>query len=114
MKFCEVCDDMFYLKINDDMTLKYYCQKCGNTKEQEKLECIKEVTYNKHEFSEQDINPYLKYDPTIPFSTSIKCPNETCETNTDKTQKKVIYYRYDEENLKYMYMCCVCDSSWKP
>jgi len=88
MKFCEVCDNMFYLKINDDMTLKYYCQKCGNTKEQEKLECIKEVTYNKHEFSEQDINPYLKYDPTIPFSTSIKCPNETCETNTDKTQKR--------------------------
>lgn len=119
MKFCVVCENMYYLKIAEDetMQLTYYCPKCGNTEEQQKLECIKEVTYQKTEMTEQDINVYLKYDPTIPFSTTIKCPNIKCESNDpkmDKSLKKVIYYRYDEDNLKYMYMCCVCDSSWKP
>ena len=119
MKFCDVCENLYYLKISEkeDMTLNYYCRKCGNVKEQDSFECIKEVTYTKSDSSEQEINSYLKYDPTIPFSTHLKCPNNTCETNKktkDKPKSKVIYYRYDEENLKYIYMCTVCDSSWKP
>jgi len=119
MKFCDVCENIYYFKIStdDDKSLHYYCRKCGDTKKQEKTECIKEVTYTKEKKTEQDINIFLKYDPTIPYSTDIKCPNSLCETNSsnrDKPANKVIYYRYDEEQLKYMYMCAVCDSSWKP
>jgi len=119
MKFCKVCENIYYLKISDDddKSLNYYCRKCGDTQKQETNECIKEVTYTKEKDSEQDINRFLKYDPTIPYSRKIKCPNSSCETNQsqkDKPDNKVIYYRYDEEQLKYMYMCTVCDSSWKP
>lgn len=117
MKFCDVCENMYYLKISDDdeKSLNYYCRKCGDIKKQETSECIKEVTYTKEKESDQEINTFLKYDPTIPFSTTIKCPNVSCETNQkDKVPSKVIYYRYDEEQLKYMYMCAICDSSWKP
>lgn len=117
MKFCEVCDNLYYLKVSadEDKSLHYYCRKCGHTKEQTTHECIKEVTYTKEKHSEQDINTYLKYDPTIPYSRHIKCPNNLCQTNQSKDiSPKVIYYRYDEEQLKYMYMCTICDSSWKP
>ena len=119
MKFCDVCENIYYFKIStdDDKSLHYYCRKCGDTKKQEKNECITEVTYTKEKNAEQDINVFLKYDPTIPYSTHIKCPNSLCETNSsekDKQPNKVIYYRYDEEQLKYIYMCTVCDSSWKP
>lgn len=118
MKFCDVCENIYYLKISDeDKSLIYYCRKCGDTKKQETNECIKEVTYTKEKDSDLDINTFLKYDPTIPYSRTITCPNSSCETNQSQKEKplnKVIYYRYDEEQLKYMYMCTVCDSSWKP
>lgn len=33
MKFCSNCDNMFYIKIdeNDPNSLNYYCRHCGNT-----------------------------------------------------------------------------------
>ena len=117
MKFCDVCDNLYYLKISTDDTasLVYYCRKCGHTKNQDKMECISEVTYRKNDQSDHVVNPFLKYDPTIPYSNQIKCPNSSCVTNSSNPEKrKVIYYRYDEQNLKYIYMCCVCESSWKP
>jgi len=115
MKFCEVCENLYYLKISEeDNSLHYYCRKCGNTEQQTSSECIKEVTYTKDNQTDQNINTYLKYDPTIPYSNQIKCPNNLCDTNQSKEVKpKVIYYRYDEQQLKYMYMCTICDSSWK-
>ena len=44
MKFCDVCENIYYLKISDeDKSLLYYCRKCGDTKKQEKSDFIQRI-----------------------------------------------------------------------
>lgn len=116
MKFCVNCRNMYYFKIDEETCeLRYYCRKCGHIENEDKNIKVNEVTYTKDNINNISLNPYIKYDPSIPFTSDIKCPNEECITHKDKSIKpKVIYYRYDDDNLKYIYMCCHCDSSWKP
>ena len=41
-----------------------------------------------------------------PFiSEIVQCPNENCICNTENKENKVIYIRYDDINLKYVYLC---------
>ena len=116
MKFCSVCKNMYYLRIDQETDiLNYYCRKCGNIEEQKESIEIKETTYNRDNLKQININSYIKYDPTIPFTNDIICPNPICITHKDSSvTKKVIYYRYDNIKLKYIYMCVHCDCSWKP
>jgi DNA-directed RNA polymerase subunit M/transcription elongation factor TFIIS len=110
---------MYYISIDDKDTnkLQYYCRNCGN-KDNEMGEtggCILNTqlkTVGKHKFA-HIINKYSKYDPTLPRIHNIPCPNAQCGTNTtEKTVREVIYIRYDDENLKYLYMCTTCDEVW--
>jgi aspartate carbamoyltransferase regulatory subunit len=61
------------------------------------------------------INPYTKLDPTVPRIKNIKCPNGSCSTNENSSQKEtdIIYMRYDDLNMKYLYLCVDCDTVWK-
>jgi aspartate carbamoyltransferase regulatory subunit len=54
-------------------------------------------------------------DPTLPRIYNIRCPNTACKTNEEgeKTPAEVIYMRYDDENMKYLYICTTCDTTWK-
>ena len=109
---------MYYIRIDDDVgnNLIYYCRKCGNEDSSltENNICVSK-TYIKQE--EQTfthiINEYTKHDPTLPRYNSILCPNADCTTNTKDTPREIIYIRYDEVNLKYMYLCSTCDTTWK-
>ena len=59
-------------------------------------------------------NEYTKLDPTLPRTNTIRCPNSNCETNkTENAEREIIYIRYDDTNMKYVYMCSTCDSMWK-
>ena len=41
-------------------------------------------------------------------------PNKDCICNTDKkVDNDIIYLRYDNSNMKYIYLCCHCKSKWK-
>ena len=60
------------------------------------------------------INKYTKLDPTLPRINTILCPNPNCTTNTDDTPREIIYIRYDDTNMKYVYLCSTCDTVWKP
>tara|TARA_B100001063_G_C16715432_1_gene530433 strand:- start:56 stop:370 length:315 start_codon:yes stop_codon:yes gene_type:complete len=104
------------MKINEeDSQLNYYCRNCGDIEIPNSSLLISEVTYEKNKKNEVSINEYIKYDSTIPYLTNIICPNINCKSNTDSSiEKNVIYYRYDNENMKYIYLCTHCDSSWKP
>lgn len=125
MKFCNVCDNMLYFKINMEeedkgkTTLLYYCRKCGEIENIDELELIKDITYEKKTNINININKNIKHDPTIPHIRNMNCPNTDCNTNKNKEDvdfkdKDIIYYRYNEEDMKYMYMCVVCDTLWKP
>ena len=111
---------MYYITIHetDQNQLAYYCRNCGNKDTEiptEGICVLKTAVHTKQGINTQTlINKYTKKDPTLPRVYNLPCPNEHCKTNTDqKTPKEVLYMRYDDDNLKYLYMCCVCDQVWK-
>ena len=118
MHFCSKCQNMYYISIdpNDSNKLVYYCRNCGN---QDDTISVSNVTVSKVQLkkSEQEfshiINKYTKLDPTLPRISTILCPNAACETNTKELAREIIYIRYDDVNMKYVYLCCTCDTVWK-
>jgi aspartate carbamoyltransferase regulatory subunit len=57
-------------------------------------------------------NPLIKYDPTLKISSAL-CPNTECVSNAGEVERQVVYIRCSEQTMKSMYVCCVCDHSWK-
>ena len=35
-----------------------------------------------------------------------------CASNKDQ-DTKIVTIRYDDTDMKYMYLCCLCDNVWK-
>jgi DNA-directed RNA polymerase subunit M/transcription elongation factor TFIIS len=109
---------MYYISIDPDDSNKliYYCRNCGNTDSiisQENVIVSKiQLKKSEQEFS-HIINKYTKLDPTLPRVNNILCPNIECSTNTKQEQKEIIYIRYDDQNMKYVYVCSTCDTVWK-
>ena len=116
MNFCKKCDNMYYMKIDTTGSndLKYYCRNCGHEDADLKIENLLVSSYEKKKNVNISINPYIKFDPTLPHLHTIKCPNSDCKTNKPDQISDVIYFRYDHTNMKYIYLCAECDFSWKP
>ena len=59
-------------------------------------------------------NKYLHYDITLPHikSDNIKCSNSECKSIVDGLQSDIIYIKYDQSNMKYIYTCNYCGQSW--
>ena len=118
MHFCSKCSNMYYIRINNDDTNKlvYYCRNCGN---EDKLLAIENVCVTKLQIKKTEqsfshiINKYTKLDPTLPRINTVLCPNPDCSTNKDNTEREIIYIRYDDVNMKYVYLCSTCDTVWK-
>ena len=139
MHFCNVCSNMYYIRIDAENTNKliYYCRNCGN---EDNLLTNENTTVSKTQLkkSEQSfshiINKYTKLDPTLPRVNNVLCPNSECLTNrkhgkseddkkkseeTDdmvgggKEPREILYIRYDDVNMKYVYLCSTCDTVWK-
>jgi DNA-directed RNA polymerase subunit M/transcription elongation factor TFIIS len=119
MHFCSQCQNMYYISIdpNDTNTLVYYCRNCGH---KDTTISVDNVTVSKIQLkkSEQEfshiINKYTKLDPTLPRVNKILCPNAECRTNTKEgEEREIIYIRYDDINMKYVYLCSTCDTVWK-
>jgi DNA-directed RNA polymerase subunit M/transcription elongation factor TFIIS len=109
---------MYYIRINDEDANKlvYYCRQCGN---EDKLLSTENVCVSKTQIkkSEQSfghiINKFTKLDPTLPRINTVLCPNPNCGTNTESKEREIIYIRYDDTNMKYVYLCSECDTVWK-
>ena len=118
MRFCVNCDNMYYLRLseNDENSLVYYCRNCGNSDETSTINntCVSKTNIiNNNQDYNNVINEYTKLDPTLPRINNIKCPNPKCTSNLDKESKnEVLYIRYDDINMKYMYLCTVCSTHW--
>lgn len=121
MRFCTVCSNMYYITIKKDTRdcLSYYCRSCGNVDEEidDNVVCVLD-TQIKHEnpHFDQIVNKYTKFDPTLPRIFNVPCPNNKCVTNQlenpEKKTNEVLYMRYNDNELKYLYMCCNCDYIW--
>jgi DNA-directed RNA polymerase subunit M/transcription elongation factor TFIIS len=132
MHFCKVCGNMYYLKIaeDDNNNIMYYCRKCGDKDEQiinsTQSFCISKTHIKKTtEIYKNIINEYTKLDPTLPRIKNMLCPNEECNSNNEakdetkdetkdeaKKYPEIIYLRYDNNNMKYIYLCSECDYTW--
>ena len=118
MHFCTNCSNMYYIRINSDdpNKLVYYCRKCGN---EDKLLGTENVCVSKTQLKKSEqtfshiINKYTKLDPTLPRISNILCPNPDCLTNKGDNPREIIYIRYDDTNMKYVYLCSTCDTVWK-
>ena len=120
MHFCSKCGNMYYIRLStdDETQLIYYCRKCGNentTITEDNVVVSKKIIVKKEQRFNHIINKYTKLDPTLPRITNIKCPNKDCNSNKEDTDVKneIIYMRYDDTNMKYVYICVNCDTIWK-
>ena len=134
MKFCDVCDNMLYVKVDTDEGLMFYCKNCNFTRTQNKdtssLPLIAEKHTNGATKSELDDNcivdinysddarnysvfmtPNIKYDMTLPRVNNIPCVE--CEKKKNKAKPEVIYIKNDAANMKYLYFCYNCENFWR-
>ncbi len=116
MKFCPICENVYFIKVNENKDMVYFCRSCGNEDVQERQNgsiCIidddKVDDTTKYSIF---VNKYLKYDPTLPRVNNIICTNPKCNRPKD-TPSEVIYLKYDHINMKYMYHCCHCEHFWR-
>ena len=118
MKFCKNCDNMYYIgiNVNDPNQLTYYCRNCKHKDETITTEgvCVLNTQFKQGEQKfNHIINKYTKLDPTLPRIYNIKCPKADCKSNLEQKTPEIIYLRYDDDNLKYLYICSECDTTWK-
>lgn len=137
MHFCNQCHNMYYIRLASSVSetsdkdaddvddksessqqdrLIYYCRNCGN---EDSTITVDNVSISKVNFSKGEqnfnniINEYTKLDPTLPRINNIPCPNTECASNNDKADNDIVYLRYDETNMKYVYLCANCDTVWR-
>jgi DNA-directed RNA polymerase subunit M/transcription elongation factor TFIIS len=60
------------------------------------------------------LNEFTKSDATLPHIDIIKCPNPDCGSNHG-SKRDIIYMKYDQVNLKFLYVCNVagCGHQWR-
>jgi len=129
---------MLYVTTDDESGLVLYCKNCsfkkivdnkksvmltdvnytGTDEEVVKKKqdvddsnCIMSINYSDDARSyKQFLTPNIKYDMTLPRVTNIPCPKKC---NNNKKNGEVIYIKYDQVNMKYLYFCCNCEHFWK-
>lgn len=115
MKVCPSCRNMFKAHFSQKGELLWRCFSCGITEEQ-KGGCLLMETRVQERSSEGYkilLNEFTRQDPTLPHVKNIKCPNEECASNSGGATRDVIYMKYDAVNMKFMYLCNVCDYTWR-
>jgi DNA-directed RNA polymerase subunit M/transcription elongation factor TFIIS len=123
MKFCVKCDNMYYITTTTDNTNKLYhfCKTCKYIDKddvaQTSINILNTNLYKDQMHIDYFVNKYTKLDPTLPRIYNLPCPNNECVSNsTDNTKnaREVLYVRYNDTKMKYLYMCCKCDHIWFP
>jgi DNA-directed RNA polymerase subunit M/transcription elongation factor TFIIS len=119
--FCPTCRYYLYLsqeRSGDDEKediLRRICRNCGYQEEDKKGGLVLEIDLKEKTSEGYKIllNEFTKQDPTLPHVNTIKCPNLECKSNVGGTERDVIYIKYDAVNLKFLYICNVCDTKWR-
>jgi len=122
--FCPDCGFILFLKQNcDDQdepidnTLLNYCKNCNfNTLFEHSNKVVFKKKYGDTYQVQKNINnDYLIYDPTLPRISNIDCINVNCISNSDEEDSptnEILFIKFDEENMKYLYLCKHCKTSW--
>lgn len=121
MRFCSRCDNMLYISLQPDesrdgapLSLTYSCKHCGfKTAEDASSAPVLSTNYADDQTSyKQYATPFIRFDPTLPRVSDIKCPSAQCSKPAD-APNEVIYVKYDPQNLRFLYYCVHCATFWK-
>lgn len=112
--------------------IQYYCRHCGGTEEIAGeggagaggggggvVVVVDTEIRRQEKLFHHLVNKYTKYDPTLPTMKNVPCPNPECASNTGgggaeaRASNEVFYIRYDDDNLKNLYLCSTCETHWK-
>ena len=122
IRFCDVCENKLYHQVDQD-SLVHFCRVCGikDSNQANTGMCVLNIEYSENGSQQKRpighiYNKYTKYDPTLPH-LQLPCPNEQCKTNEKNdgstNTSDIIYLRYDNARMKHLYVCTVCEYSWK-
>ena len=137
MQFCKFCKNYLYLLAPEDKATQQslpgqdiamgiannttenrlfrICRTCGYREEDKKGGLVLQTNLQERTSEGYKIllHEFTKLDPTLPHVDTIKCPNDGCSSNISGAKKDVIYLKYDAENLKFLYICNICDTQWR-
>lgn len=119
MEFCEICDNLLYLRAEEDNSLIKYCKHCTFSKKENADGATRAVKVSHNLYSEDDLlylqfqNKYLRFDPTLPRVTdpALVCPSAACKES--KVKPQTLYVKYHPLHMKYLYCCDYCGTTWK-
>jgi DNA-directed RNA polymerase subunit M/transcription elongation factor TFIIS len=130
MKFCPNCENYLYLDTKQKDLLRV-CRTCGYSEKDTEGGLVMETIVQERSSEGYKIllNEYTRQDPTLPHVSTLPCPNTTgyqekdaegnviehppCRTNTANEKRNVIIIKYDNANMKFIYICDVCGIQWR-
>jgi DNA-directed RNA polymerase subunit M/transcription elongation factor TFIIS len=112
LEFCNVCENYLYLDTSNDKLTKS-CKTCGYKKDGEGGLITETIIHAKSsEEYKYVVNEFTKQDPRLPHFKNLKCPNAACASQTTG-QNDVIVIKYDQKQLRFVYICSICDAKWR-
>jgi len=109
---CPTCKYALTAVVEND-NLQRKCRECGYLEKDIKglihETLVKEMTSKTYEIL---VNEFTRQTPTLPYKRDLKCPNSKCASNTGNVEKKVFYLKYNDTDMKYVYLCANCDQTW--
>ena len=114
LHFCPKCNYYLSLEVSDT-SLTRVCKHCGHRQEETQGTLVLETVVQEKASEGYKIllNEFTRQDPTLPHVSNIPCPNTNCPSKRGVEKQDVIIIKSDPVNLKYLYICNVCDTQWR-
>jgi DNA-directed RNA polymerase subunit M/transcription elongation factor TFIIS len=118
LHFCPVCRNYLFAQIEkevetDQQTLIRLCRNCGYKQTDVKGGLVSEIVVGERSAESYKIllNEFTAEDPRLPhLHGTIKCPDPVCPSHNSTSD--IIYMKYDQVNLNFLYICYVCKFTW--
>jgi len=116
IRFCTVCDNYLYLQVEGDtQTLQRICRNCGYKDTEEQGGLVSEMHIEQRAAEGYTlINEFTLKDKRLPhLHNTMRCINDKCPTSLPGKESDIVYIKYDTENLRFIYMCYICQTTWR-
>ena len=113
LKFCTKCDNLYDFTTATDTegkkSLVLICKQCAHQEPTDASVLSHSVLVaNKHQYP---VNPDVIYDPSLPRTRLLECPNDACPSRSTDTNPEVVYYNYNKD-MQLVYVCSECKHYW--
>lgn len=118
INFCDQCHNLTFIHLDEEKNELYHaCKNCSTTKKFVSNDnCIYSEFFQEYDKSTfLNTNKYITHDITLPHikgNNNLRCPNEECITRKGNIKGNFKYIKYDEDNMKYIYICENCGQKW--